>query len=86
MPPEDSEVLLPTLEAGSATFMYAPMNHMQSEPPMAPIIRRLRRPIRSIRKRSHTIVKTVLTTPNIPVVRKPVFVPVMPMLLKTVGL
>jgi hypothetical protein len=35
---------------------------------------------------SHTKVRTVLTTPKIPVVRKLVLVPVMPMLLKTVGL
>jgi hypothetical protein len=35
---------------------------------------------------SQTNVKTVLTTPKIPVVRKLVFVPVMPMDRKTVGL
>jgi hypothetical protein len=62
------------------------MNHMQKEPPAAPIMRRLRRPRWSISHRSQRTVTTVLTTPKMPVVRKPVEVPVMPMDLKTVGL
>jgi hypothetical protein len=61
------------------------MNHIQKEPPAAPNIRSLRRPRRSISQRSQTTVRTVLTTPKIPVVRKPVEVPVIPMDLKTVG-
>jgi hypothetical protein len=55
------------------------------EPPAAPIIRSLVRPRRSISHRSQMTVVTVLTTPKMPVVRKPVLVPVMPMDLKTVG-
>jgi hypothetical protein len=62
------------------------MNHMQKEPPAAPIMSSLRRPRWSISQRSQMTVTTVFTTPKIPVVRKPVDVPVMPMDLKTVGL
>jgi len=43
------------------------------------------RPSLSIRKKSHTSVRHVFTTPNRPVVRKEVFVPVIPIEAKTVG-
>lgn len=66
-------------------MMYAAMYHMQREPPAAPIMRSFVRPRWSIRYKSQTNVSTVFTTPKMPVVRNPVFVPVTPMLLKTVG-
>ena len=43
------------------------------------------RPTLSMRKRMKMMVMTVLTTPKMPVVRNEVFVPLMPMLAKTVG-
>jgi hypothetical protein len=58
---------------------------MQREPPRAPTKSMLRRPTRSTRYRSQMMVSVVLTTPKIPVVRKDVFWPVIPMLLNTVG-
>lgn len=61
------------------------MIHMQTEPPMLPINNSFLRPSLSIRKKSQIRVKHVLTTPNNPVVRKEVFVPVIPMDAKTVG-
>lgn len=45
---------------------------MQTEPPAAPMMRRLRRPRLSMRKNIQTTVRTVLTTPKIPVVKKPI--------------
>jgi hypothetical protein len=48
-------------------------------------IKSRRRPRRSMRKNNQISVSTVLTTPKIPVVRKPVLVPVIPRDLKTVG-
>lgn len=62
------------------------MIHMQIEPPRAPYMRRFLRPRWSIKTRIQMIVKTVLTTPKIPVVRKEVLVPRMPMEANTVGL
>ena len=86
MPPDESLALgLFALAPELEILMYAPMNHMQIEPPKAPIMRSLVRPRRSMSQRSHITVTTVLTTPKIPVVRKPVLVPVIPMDLKTVG-
>lgn len=61
------------------------MIHMQTEPPAPPIIRRLRRPSLSMRKNSQMMVRAVLTTPKIPVVRKAELVPWIPIDLKTVG-
>ena len=59
------------------------MIHMQIEPPPAPIISSFLLPRRSISKNSQTKVKTVFTTPKMPVVRKAVFPPLMPIDLKT---
>lgn len=61
------------------------MIHMQILPPKAPNINNLRRPRRSMRTVIQTIVRHVLVTPNIPVVKKEADVPVTPMLLNTVG-
>lgn len=55
-------------------------------PPNAPTINSSRRPAWSIRYSCHTKVRTVLTTPKIPVVKKLVSVLRIPMLLNTVGL
>ena len=71
--------------AGLATAMYAPTYQRQRPPPAAPIIKSLRRPTVSIKKKRYRSVKTVLTTPNKPVVKSPVFVPTIPILLNTVG-
>lgn len=62
------------------------MTHMQMLPPNAPTINSSRRPAWSIRYSCHTKVRTVLTTPKIPVVKKLVSVLRIPMLLNTVGL
>lgn len=71
---------------GFATLMYAPITHMQIEPPIDPMRRRSRRPTRSIKKTRKISERTVLTTPKMPVVNRLVFVPVIPILWKTVGL
>jgi len=51
---------------------------MQREPETAPQMRRKRRPSLSIRKKSQNRVMVVLITPKIPVVRREVLVPVIP--------
>lgn len=86
MPPESSDVSWLSLFTLLAILMYAPMNHMHSEPPMAPIISRRRRPRWSISTSSHTKVSDVLTTPKMPVVSRAVLVPLMPIDRNTVGL
>ena len=60
--------------------------HMHNEPPIAPIMSKFRLPIISIRYRSQMKVIAVFITPKMPVVKKPVFVPWIPMLSNTVGL
>ena len=94
MPPEDRvpvETSSPVVGSltkfllGSAILMYAPMYHMQTEPPAAPIMRRLRRPILSTRMKSQIRAPRVLITPKMPVVRREVDVPTMPIDLKMVG-
>ena len=85
MPPEESCPLAVGWLIGSAILIYAPTYQRQREPPMAPTIKRLRRPNLSIRKNSQIRVKTVLMTPKMPVVKRELFVPCTPMDLKTVG-
>ena len=83
IPPELS-VLVGCAE-GSATAIYPPMYHMHKLPPMAPYMRRERRPSLSMRMKSQNSVTTVFMTPKTPVVSKEVDVPVMPIDLKMVG-
>jgi hypothetical protein len=86
MPPDDNCPDLLGWCDGLVILMYAAIYHMQMEPPRAPYMSSLVRPRRSIRKKSQTNVRVVFTTPKMPVVRKEVLVPVMPMLPVEVGL
>jgi hypothetical protein len=61
------------------------MYHMHKLPPMAPYMRRERRPSLSMRIKSQNSVTTVFMTPKTPVVSKEVDVPSIPMDLKMVG-
>lgn len=61
------------------------MYHMEIDPPAAPIRRRLRRPYLSTRMKSQIRAPRVLITPKMPVVRRDVELPTMPIDLKIVG-